>query len=115
MEKEKNTMTGDIQYVFGVGLNSYVKKCEQASKKVEQLLSRLDSVLDKSFTDENPAYACGNALEDIKVVLDDTALQINYTRNVVIANAKAWEIFPDDEEKRHGYVCGFMDAIYEGI
>lgn len=111
MNNEKNTISGDIAFVFGVGLASYVKKCEQASKKVEQLLSRLDSVLDKSFSEDNPTYVCGNALEDIKAVLDDAALQITHTRNVVIANAKAWEIFPDDEEKRHGYVYGFMDAI----
>ena len=111
MNNEMNTISGDIAYVFGVGLASYVKKCEQASKKVEQLLSRLDSVMDKSFTDDNPTYVCGNALEDIKEMLDDTALQINHTMNVVIANAKAWESFPDDEAKRHGYVYGFMDAI----
>lgn len=111
----KNTLSGDIMYVFGVGLNSYAKKCEQAAKKIEQLLTRIDEVLDKSLDENRPQYACGNALEDIKEVLEDTAKQISHTRNLVAANCLAWEDFSgesdEEENRRHGFVHGFMTAL----
>lgn len=103
-----------IEESLDICLNSYITKCEQASKKVEKLLVRLDAMLDKSLDDEHPTYACGNALEEVKQVLDDTALQLNYTKDVVCAKVGAWGTFPGDHEgdddARRGYIYGYMQA-----
>lgn len=114
---EKETLLSDVQSTMDISLNSYIKKCEQASAKVGKLLERLDSVLDKSLEDERPTYACGNALEDIKEVLEDTALQMEYVKRCLSAKVGAWVMFPGDhdgdEDARRGYICGYMNAKTE--
>ena len=103
-------MKQDIKNTLDICLNSYISKLLRASEKIEKIAGPLDALLDKPVSEDNPKYVCGDALEEIKEVIDDTILQLGYTKNIVMAKVGAWGLFPDDDLARHGYTCGYMDA-----
>lgn len=105
-ETFKEAMIFTVNIVF----DSYIRKCQQKSELVDKLLVRLDSVLDKSLEDDKPDFACGDALEKIKQVLDDTATQMEYAKQIIVAKSLAWQEYPDDENARCAFISGYLSA-----
>lgn len=109
----KNTaMTGDIENVFANSLDCYIKKLVLAGEKMVNLGVRLDPLLDKPYNDDNPKYACGDAMEEVKCLLNDTAEQLVYIKHIIVAKVASWERYPmfEDFPERDAFVSGYMEA-----
>lgn len=110
---DEMNMVEHVEYVLGNSLEPYKTKMEQATVKIERLLEVLDPMLDKPFNENNPHVVCGDVLEQIKETVSDTANQIEYVMNVLMATVSAWYYAPNDESFgiRLGFIQGYMKAI----
>lgn len=111
------TMREQIARILSVSMMPYKKKLEQASKQMAALEERIDSVLDRSFVEDQPGLVCGEVFEGIKGVLDDTAEQLDYLRNILMGTVLAWHYFPEfnegSDDIRYGFVNGYMRRANE--
>lgn len=112
---EHESLKDAIKRVLNVSMMPYKVKLEQASKQMEALEKRIDSVLDRSFEEDRPNVVCGEVFESVKEVIADTAEQLDYLYNLLNGYANAWHYFPDfnDDEVRRGFVTGYMRKANE--
>lgn len=105
-------MIRDIEDVFAISLDCYIAKLVRAGEKMVELGVRLDPLLDKPYNDDNPKYACGDAMEEVKGVLDDTATRLVYIKRIIVAKVASWERYPriEDDSERDAFVSGYMAA-----
>lgn len=98
-------------------VDPYVKKLEQCSEMIGRLENVVDKGLDKPMDANRPKYVAGDCMNDIRCIVDDTKMQLEYVRRIVRAYSAAWDYWGDATEEAHDarrhYVRGFMDATYE--
>ena len=117
-------MTSDLKFSVNLFMGSNIPKIKKMVENVNQLLVQLDSVLDKPFRDD-PKFACGDCLENMRDVLEEINDDICHYGRIVIAKSLAWHNYPGriihdegdaidiDEWRREAFICGWMDSSYE--
>lgn len=113
MENER--LKDEIKRVLDVSMMPYKVKLEQASKQMEALEKRIDSVLDRSFEEDRPNVVCGEVFESVREVIADTAEQMVYLYNLLNGYANAWHYYPyeGEEDIRRGFVSGYIRKANE--
>ena len=92
---------------------------------IKILLDKLGPLLDKPLNDD-PHYACGDALEDIQTWLPELKESLIQCRRIVVAKVGAYNEYPINERRdddgyfideneyaRQAYYRGFLSASAE--
>lgn len=112
---ENESLKDEIRRVLDVSMAPYKVKLEKASKTMDALEKRIDSVLDRPFEEDRPNVVCGEVFESLKEVINDTAEQLGYLYNLLNGYANAWHYHPyeGEEDIRRGFVSGYMRRANE--
>lgn len=101
--------------IMGNSVDPFVRKLEKCSEMIGRLEVLVDKELDKPVDSEHPKYVAGDMLNDIREIVDNTRLQLEYVGQIERAYAAAFD-FNDDctdeayDARRH-FVSGFISGI----
>ena len=103
----------EMEQLLCVYVTPLQMKLDKASKLIDKLGVRLDPMLDKPMDDGNPKYACGDALEEVKQVVDYAYREIYDLKRHVLACSAAWGAYPDEDDDKYRTGCyyGFLKAM----
>lgn len=113
------SISEDLKISTNRFFNPNKENVEKILSRLQKMESSLDAYLDKPLDDSDVNYACGDALENVIVLLKDLISAMDYYKHEIDAKAKSWEDYPhkfaDDgedlnESVRRGFVDGYIYA-----